>query len=296
MPPRPHAQVPDVEAMWATIRTALDRLFVFPEDLAAAAVEEPRALAPAEYSLAYTAVFQWVTSSRTPAPAAEGLYQHMEGYFTQLCTSVYGRLASTPQDRLAHTYASVYRGFDRRMAVVGRLAAYIDRHSARCAREEGRGWLPSGGRPWIPVREEGVPVPPYQKSGPPMHGAALPTKEQLRSQRERQALDNYWELPLDALQGSAAWNDAITRAEAGSDPGTVVYVGVRALGLRRWRLGVLEPLLQDSLPQLLSGANDDRAMLEQLASFMKDVGIKSDDVRRQQVGRELENVARREGQ
>jgi hypothetical protein len=274
-----------MEATWATIRVALDHLFVFPEDLASAAAEDPPTLSPAEYSLAHFAMMHWSTLSRT---SANGLYEHLDGYFAQLCASLHGRLVRAPADRFAHTYTALYRGFDRRMTIVGRLAAYVDRNSTRIARDEGWGWLPSlNTQRWITISEDGEPQ--YPEGALPMGGPP-------RSQRERDALVSSWELPPDAPRGSPAWDEAVVRAEASTDPAKILSVSARAIGRRRWRLAVLEPLLHDNLSQLLSIVDEDKSALEQLARSAKDVGIEAGDECRQQVGRALENAAHGEGE
>jgi hypothetical protein len=279
------------DTVWATIHATLDRLFLFPEDIAAA--DKVPTLTPAEWSATYTAVWTWSTSK-----AGSELNARIDEYLAQLCTSLYALLMNAPQDRRLDTYAALYRGFARRAAVLGRLAAYLERHDITRARDEGKGWLRNPfpdvsaqipqGHIWRDEHgnmcQEAVSVPEHLRDSDQKH---FHWRENI-AQHARHALVTGWELPPDSPQESIAWKDALGRAEAGSDPGQVASVGARALGLRRWRLGVLQPLLQDS-PSLYS--NEDGSLLEQLATSMKDVGIKVYDERRQQVARAMEKVS-----
>jgi hypothetical protein len=289
MPPRHEPQVNE-ETSWAAIRTALDRLFVFPEDTAA--TQDPLTLTPVEWTSAYSTAYNWSTSA-----TSAHLYPLLDEYLSEVCARLRGRLAGEPVDQLLATYNVLYRGFDKRLRVLGRLTAYLERHATSHARDTGKGWLrcpfPEAEAPPAPVfRVEGVMV--SQEAVSTAKNSKDPNQRRSRwfkkiSHHAHHNLTTEWELPRDAAQGSDAWNDALTRAEAGSDPEKVIFVGARALGLRRWRLAVLEPLLQDGMAQQPSLLSSDAAALTQFASSMKDVGIRAGDERRQQVALALEN-------
>jgi hypothetical protein len=130
--------------------------------------------------------------------------------------------------------------------------------------------------------QEAVPTPEYLKEDIRKRQAWIRRSQEL----EKTTLVDGWELPPDASKDSEEWKQATIRAEAGSDPNQVHYIGVQALGLRRWRVDVLEPLLgKQFVPLISEGTPSDTSALRKLFDSMKDVGIKADDERRQKVER-----------
>jgi hypothetical protein len=247
----------DPDAAWATIRAALDLVFTFPEDAGPAP-----ALDAAHWAAAYAAVWAWSTTSRVPVSKSDHmavLYQHLEAYVAEVCARLRPHLAEAPC-ALLDTYLALYGAFRAHAAVAGRIMAYLDRHHTARVRDEGKGWLR------------------YVKKG------AMPPHSREKYQNAAQpVLADTWELAPDTAPGSAAWKEAEARAEAGSEPERVPFVGVQALCLRRWRLDVLEPLLlehPDLIPSSAPAADEERAALARLAASLKEIGLPANDARR----------------
>jgi hypothetical protein len=302
MPPKQSPPL-DREATWATIRKTLDRLFTFSEDIGRNTPAP--SLTPAEWMGAYSAVFTWTQAmtvtrylngrSHSESLAPE-LYPKIEEYFGQLCESLRARLDTAPREDLASNHATLYDGFCQRILIIERIAQSLDRGHTANRRSEGEGWL--RGRP--PSVDSQIPQGRIYSDG---RGGwvqeAVMTPEHLRepqevyhqwatdfSKIEQEALVKQYELSPNASHGDISWKAARIRAEAGSNPAQVRFISIHALGLRRWRLDVLEPLLRDCpdlIPSTSSLVNDDVPALARLAQSMKEVGMKADDERRQRL-------------
>jgi hypothetical protein len=250
----------DREATWATIRQTLDYLFTFPEDITRAAPAP--SLTPTEWSAAYTAVYTWTRAKTFVEDGAlrgltPELYQRTTQYLQALCRQLRTRLDGTPRELLTRAYAALYDGFRQRTLVLEHLMRHLDNNYVDRERQEGNGWF----------KLSNADVSPQE-----------------RRERERQALVDTYELPDTTSHGDDQWKEALVRAEAGSDPGEVTFINTRSVGLRRWRLDVLRPLLQefpDLIPSTPAIADEDRAALEQLAKSIKEVGVKANDAQRQ---------------
>jgi hypothetical protein len=248
----------DPNAAWATIRAALDLVFTFPEDAGPAP-----ALDAAYWAAAYAAVHAWCTTSRVPASLSDhmaALYEKLEAYVAEVCALLRPRLKGAPRAALLDTYLALYGAFRAHAAVAARIMAYLDRHHTARVRDEGKGWLRHIGKNAKPPHSREK----YQNAAQPV-------------------LEGTWELAPDTAPGSAAWKEAEARAEAGSEPERVPFVGVQALCLRRWRLDVLEPLLledPDFIPSSAPAADEERAALAQLATSLKEIGLQAKDARR----------------
>jgi hypothetical protein len=248
----------DPDAAWATIRVALDLVFTFPEDAGPAP-----ALDAAHWAAAYAAVFAWTTTSPAHPMYTEQmavLYQHLDAYIAEVCARLRPHLAEAPRAALLDAYLALYGAFRAHAAVAARIMAYLDRGCTARVRDEGKGWLRH-------VKKSAKPPHSREK----YHNAAQPV------------LEDTWELAPDTAPGSAAWKEAEARAEAGSEPERVPFVGVQALCLRRWRLDVLEPLLlehPDFIPSSAPAADEERAALAQFATFLKEIGLQAKDARR----------------
>jgi hypothetical protein len=143
------------------------------------------------------------------------------------------------------------------VTIVDRIFSMLNRHWIKRERDEGRGWLSS-------TRDT----------------ERLNQKEQdQRVQRELAV----WELPEEAKPDSVEWNQALTRAEAGSDPSTVRYISILALGLRHWRLEVFDHVFTEGESSVTFGKDIDASALQRLLGSVKDIGLKVDDPRRRQI-------------
>jgi hypothetical protein len=288
----------DPEKTWGTIQATLDRLFTFPEDITL--IENPVPLAPADWMAANTAVYTWCSSipqAKSSYPIPQHLHElclRLEEYFGRVCKDLNVRLIASSKDDFINTYNVSYRGFRQRVATAGRICARLNRPCASRARQEGNGWMfcpfpdVSGqippGRRWTDERgnkfQEAVPVPKHLEEDIRKRQEWINHSQEL----EKTTLVDKWGLSPDASKDSEEWKQATIRAEAGSDPDQVHYIGVQALGLRRWRVDVLEPLLGEQFVPLISGGTlSDTSALRKLFDSMKDVGIKVDDERRQKV-------------
>jgi hypothetical protein len=248
----------DPNATWATIRAAFDLVFTFPED-----ANPAPALDAASWTTAYAAVHTWCTASRIPSSLSDhmaALYEKLEAYIAEVCARLRPRLKEAPRAALRDTYLTTYATFHARAAVAARITAYLDRHHAARMRDEGKGWLRD-----------------LDKSAKPPH-----SREKYQN-AAKQFLVHRFELAPDAAPSSTAWKEAEARAEAGSEPERVPYVGIQALCLRRWRLDVLEPLLlehPDLIPSSAPATDEERVALAQLATSLKEIGLQVKDARR----------------
>lgn len=73
----------------------------------------------------------------------------------------------------------------------------------------------------------------------------------------RKSLLNEWELLGDAKSNDKAWSSAFMRA-ASSDPQDDPFVSTKEILLRRWRIHVLEALLEQLMGGKLSEVQDRR--------------------------------------
>lgn len=292
----------ELEAATQTITTILDRLFDFPDE--ALYTDMPNTLAPADYTLAYTTAYEWVTCSRhkIPNPPIDPrtpiksiIFPFLEDYFTHLCTKLQDRLTSlrAGSSELAQVYVHLYSNYNRRSVVAGRLFAAAERTLMRDARANGRTWLKC---PFLEPSGRSLSIWAEVTDGGPQQGvpASIAEPENRRDwikhldEHEREALIADWELPEEAVKGDAVWTSAVTRAEAGQNPVEAPFVSVTAIALRRWRIHVLEPLVDTILET--TETRIDREVITMVAQSVKDVGWQKEDDRRKRVEKTLQQA------
>jgi hypothetical protein len=260
----------DATLLWSTIQTALDELFQplvdaanpehDPEHVPSASVASPKT-----YMEAYSAVFNWTTSSdlRHGFPAGAALYKRVDSYLEGVCKALSSRLLSTADSATSlQTYSATYDTYRKQLAIAARLLAYTDRHYVKREVDEGHGWFQGG-------RSDRAP-----DDGRTSRKHPAPKEETVRNE-ERAELVKYWGLSPDAPYGGKDFAAAVLRAEAGTPAG--VCVTIVGIGLRQWRLQVITAL-QNASPGLLSRLANakDEALKAQVLQSLRDVGVKQD--------------------
>jgi hypothetical protein len=256
----------DATSLWSTIQTALDELFhplvdaADPEQVPSASVASPKI-----YMEAYSAVFNWTTSSDRSLgwPAGAAVYKRVDNYLEGVCKTLSSRLLSTADSATSlQTYSTTYDTYRKQLAIAARLLAYTDRHYVKLQVDEGHGWFQGG-------RSDRAP-----DDGRTSRKHPAPKEETVRNE-ERAELVKYWGLFPDAPDGGKDFAAAVLRAEAGTPAG--VCVSIMATGLRQWRLQIITAL-QNAEPGLLSRlANaEDEALKAQVLQSLRDAGVKQD--------------------
>jgi hypothetical protein len=283
----------DKDAGWTAIKLVLEPLFTFPNE--ALHADLPHSITPAEYSAAYTAVHEWARTPQdfgsTPPHTTGGftLYPLLDGLLEEKCRIAYTQLQSLDSNQLLQAYGHLYMNFLRRSATAARILAPLDRHVWMHPRETGHGWLS------CPFPDMKTAPGPRRLTANGWEEQAVPITSDARERsdwtrrindHERAALIGTWELSGGSSINSEAWVEAVNRAEAARDPGEVACVRAYSLGLRRWRMNVLEPLLAGffSSEELVihqpDGSVDSNAGVGLLLKSMKDVGLKTDNKHR----------------
>jgi hypothetical protein len=244
-PPRDNAsKVPPtitlaLDEIWASFRLTLKDLehenFGSASVTANATSEARPQLSHETYMRAYSDVFQLCTGSRSAVTEIE-IIQYLEDYLSGVSKTALNALLSRAKDPRAalSSYLLAYEQFYSCLFRMNRLLAYVDRHVYRRASDEGRSWF---AWPEPPVQTVGASLDPVAGQ------VAQPMDLSGQARKKRVELVNCWELDSNVEQGSAPYLEADLRAQAGSNPDTVPIVSIMGMGLRRWRIGVAQPLL-----------------------------------------------------
>jgi hypothetical protein len=276
------------------MQTALDKLFNFPDE--AFRCDVPSSISPIEYMLAYTAVYNWATfhHAERPTPHQEfhiyagyQIYPRLEVFYSKLCTELHQRLVAQDHATVAEllqAYVQLYSNYSGHFVVSARIFTPLDDLTRRDARGKGQGWLK------CPHPEVIIPPGPatFINGMWQVEAQRIPAEGEIRrdwldnlDKHERSALEADWELPEHAVTGDAEWISAVSRAEAGHHPEAAPFVSVKAIALRRWRIHLLEPLVEIILDKTEIAVDAKTAML--VVQSMKDVGWRKDDGRRERI-------------
>lgn len=163
------------------------------------------------------------------------LYEQLDRFFAEVAREI---LANAPQDdaSLLQYYVPSYQRYQSGVLAIARLLNYINRHYVKRAVDEDRGWMRLG---------DIVDV---------VAASAASARDSDMTIRQKIA-DKFRERRTDELRkwghtdGAESLARAEARAEAASAPDRIVPVS--SLGMRRWRVEFLEPLL--ATPPALKG-------------------------------------------
>jgi hypothetical protein len=287
MSAKPSTSPPDKDELWTTVRNILEPLFTIPDE--ALRVDLVHSVTAAQYSAAYTAAHQWVglgvlypgrnqhTSEEfQPYPLLDKLLEYR-------CQMLGAQLKSLSGEKLLRGYYQLSQNFIRRAAIAARMIAPLDQYVWPNARSTGHGWLPCP-HPKSEISPSQLPDGSWSQEPIPEINPRQDWFDSM-SDHEHDALSSTWEMPEGSPIGGEEWKKAVQRAEAGHVTAEGVFIKIYALALRRWRIDVLDPLLDGSLScerlmDLVHNDILDKSDVGLLLRSMKDVDVRVDDERR----------------
>lgn len=255
------------ESLWVKkIAPALDNLFNSAIPTNPCGGSNPAAGMPyAQIMDAYTAIYNLYTSNPTEAPG--DLYRRLDGYLKTVLDGILPKIkGDTTNGRdgkdLLERYLLQLAAYHGALNIVRRIFAYLEQHFVDFHRENGTGWLK-----WRPY----------------------PNDDKMRSADPRyKVLMEEWGLPESYSEKEL--RAAETSAEIATEVDCII--GVKELGLKRWRTQVFDVLFESengpgrgqisvALDDLLADTNPEgianrTELIERLDKSLEEVGVKSE--------------------
>lgn len=235
----------------------------------------------AGFTAVYAAVFDITTASRwAPGkPPSPALYEKLDEFLAATARSVL--LRAPADDSFPDYYIAAYAQYTATLNKIKHLFAYLERHWISHEQDAGNGWL----------------------RHPPVNNNKDNEEQRVKREKDKEDALRKWGY-VDG-EGSKARAAAESRGQAASE--LMCIVPPHSLGLRRWRLEVVHPLLADGsaaaatvelgkcglLRKIIQAwiaegtVGEQREKLSGIERSFADVGVVAEDVARVEITRHL---------
>jgi hypothetical protein len=280
----------ELSIVWEFLKPGFDHILRSPLPEAG----KPPDLDTKYYSAAYTACYNYVTSTKPRRSGTESnnlhrplgydLWLQMESLFTEVAQERHKAIPAETQDTVLVTALNAsFEDFSVRLKTISRILSYLDRYTVNRAVQEGHGWFAAPIIQEVAVADQNLGA----SEETAVQRAAIDEEGQRSAdveKRKRDILKERWgyETSTDLAQAEAS-------AEAGSPQEALVHVS--NLGYRCFRISVIEPLLEDTDKRLLHAVNnlvqssttENLDAARGLHNLIIKVGIPTDNAFRKQV-------------